>query len=160
MLLFHMNLIGLMTNIKHVHHFAQLYLRGELNPKEKSHLALQQWRDSDYCDRALWHATELIRAAEGLNSHRRPPDEEEESNSARTGKGFIEAPHIPFCIYLSTLTLWAAAMAEEKPNIASAGAHLKSGVHVLGYLKVRIAQVLRRVLQRLIKPPDNIPLLQ
>jgi hypothetical protein len=35
MLLFHMNLIGLMTNIKHVHHFAQLYLRGELNPKEK-----------------------------------------------------------------------------------------------------------------------------
>jgi hypothetical protein len=40
MLLFHMNLIGLMTNINHAHNFAQLYLRGELNPKEKPYLAL------------------------------------------------------------------------------------------------------------------------
>jgi hypothetical protein len=47
-------------------------------------------------------------------------------------------------------------MVEEKPNITSAKAHLESGVHVLGYLNVRIAQALRRVLRRLIKAPDNI----
>jgi hypothetical protein len=155
MLLFHINLIGLLTNLKQVHHVSQLYLRGESGSKDSLYLAFRKWRDGDNCDRALWHANELVRAAEGLSSRQRSPDDEEESRSARAGKGFIEAPHIPFCIYLATLTLWAAAMVEEKPDVASAKVHLESGVHILGYLKVRIAQVLRRVLKRLIKATDN-----
>jgi hypothetical protein len=156
MLLFHMNLIGLRTNLRHVHNVAQSCLRGEFGSKDSSYLALQKWRGGDDCDRARWHANELIRAAEGLSSRQGSQDEEEECISARVGEGFIEAPHIPFCIYLATLTLWAAAMVEQNPSIASAEVHLESGVRILGYLKVRIAQVLRRALRRLIKATDNV----
>lgn len=155
-LLFHMNLICLRTNLKHIHHVSQSFLRGESESKDSSRLALRKWRDGDDCDRALWHASELILAAEGLNSCRISPDDDEESRSARMGDGFVEAPHIPFCIYLATSTLWAAAMIGQKPDLTLAKAHLESGVHLLGYLKVRIAQVLRRVLRRLIKAMDNL----
>ena len=142
--------------MKHVHHVVQSCLRGEFGSQDSSYLELRKWRDGDECDRALWHANELIRASYGLDNRRRSPDDDEESRSARTGEGFIEAPHIPFCIYLATLTLWAAAMVEQRPDITSAKAHLENGVHILGYLKVRIAQVLRRVLRRLIKATDNL----
>jgi hypothetical protein len=96
-LLFHMNLIGLWTNLKD-----QSCLRGELASNESSYVALRKWRNGDNCDRA---ANELIGAPDGLNCRRRPTVGDEESRSARPGEGFIEAPHIPFCTHLATLTL-------------------------------------------------------
>jgi len=153
MLLFRMNPISLQTNIWHVHRVAQSYLRGEFRSSDSSYLTLQKWRDGDDCGHALWHANEIIR---GLHSRRRSPNDDEESRSTYPREGFIEALHIPFCIDLATLTLWTAAMVEQKPDQASAKAHLENGVHNLGYLKVQIAQVLKRAFRRLTKSTDSL----
>jgi hypothetical protein len=151
-----MNLIGLRTNFNHVHHVAQLYLRGQSISDHLSYLELRKWRDSDDCDRALWHANELIKVAENIQRRSKSPQDGGESTATLAVESFIEAPHIPFCIYLASLTLWAESMARQKPALDSATAHLESGVRILDHLKVRISQVLKRVLRRLIKATDKL----
>jgi hypothetical protein len=157
MVLFHMNLTGIRTNLSHVHHFAHAYLRGEVGQNHLLSLALRTWRDGDDCNRGLWHANELIKAAENLYRPPKSGEDDEESRAARASEGFIEAPHVPFCIYLASLTLWAAGMVVQNPSVDEAKSHLESGVRILGHLKVRIAQVLRRILRRLIKAIDQTP---
>ena len=142
-LLFHLVVMNIQVNMQIIHKFVRLHRFQQPIPQEVQ-TELNHWTQSKECEIALWHAKEIMDFCES------------QMNGPRRGWGdqSVESPHTAIAVYIASLVLWASRVALLGPDARAtktkaARSELESGIHVLGYLQVRIAESLLLVLQGL-----------
>jgi hypothetical protein len=138
-------------------HSPQDYSTSEKD-NETSKSAIETWVRSRHYGIARWHAESLIDCTEkaiaasvkegaSRNQHGRiaPPSTNIERSLVMT-----EAPHIPYAIYYATQVLWCGDIVLDDSRMAGVS-HLARGSQVLSRCRVRIAQLLERVLKEVKK---------
>lgn len=148
LLLFHLGMIVLHSNMASLHGLVRSFLQ----PSEQSSTvieAIQSWRNSHHWRVATLHATHLMRAAKRVTMPLRSKGGFlSSSSSARTLKT-AETPHTAICVYLAVLTLWAAEISVDEPNLDGARETLERGYNTLSHFNARIANILAVSLRRL-----------
>ena len=150
--LFHMIFLNTHTNIRLIHQMARWEAcRGQSCVDVRDEL--KQWRKSSDCEISLLHAKELVHLAKQqtvfkpkLRSGANTPTT---STSQSPMQRHFEPPHIAISVYIATLTLWTAAIVEQKPDYSLCGSHLEGGIAVLSSLKIKIATRLGNILKYL-----------
>ncbi|KAK5689348.1 hypothetical protein LTR97_012912 [Elasticomyces elasticus] len=97
---------------------------------------------------AMWHARamlSMVQASLGVPSNATTP--------STPSKRMSEPPHLPYCIYFSTMILWYGEFAKSGYRSLARDACIKQGVRLLGGLKIRVARVFIVALRELL--PDE-----
>lgn len=132
---------------------------------------LQTWVNSEDYQIALWHARYILQYTETVysrtlhrnsNSQTHPADSTTtrtfgiQESSASRRLAISEAPHVPYATYFATIVLCAsAALIQGSDEFMG---HLSKGKHFLSQSRLRIAQLLSRVLDGARWPPPSLKL--
>lgn len=155
MILFHTNSIIIHTNMTHIHGLARLHLQYPDRSHALPNVPLRQWATASDCATAKWHAEKVIQLAKEISS---PKKNSRHGKDIETGQGGVipaEAPHVAICTYYAYLILWTATVTSKDSTNKSAAGILDGGIESLSRCKVRVADVLKNVLQSLLIGLDH-----
>ncbi|KAK5704468.1 hypothetical protein LTR17_021850 [Elasticomyces elasticus] len=96
---------------------------------------------------AMWHAQAMLSMVQEVL------DMPANSATSTCSKRMSEPPHLPYCIYFSTMILWYGEFAKLGYRSLARDACIKRGVRLLDRLKIRIARVFILALRELL--PDE-----
>lgn len=141
MLLYHLTHINLHSDLRILQRSTKDFMDSANSPKSSkvSH-SITTWLATSHFEVAYWHSEaiqSLVREAMST-ARRRTQFHADKSH-------LLESPHLPFCIYFSTLILWYGA--EGKTSLdASGDAVIDNGSQLLLALKVKVAKHLASAL--------------
>ncbi|KEF61798.1 uncharacterized protein A1O9_03368 [Exophiala aquamarina CBS 119918] len=145
MLLYHLTHINLHSNLRILQRSAKDFIDSANSPEpgKVSH-SIATWTSTSHFDVASWHSEaiqSLVREAMST-ARRRTQFHADKSH-------LLESPHLPFCIYFSTLVLWYGAGGKSGSD-ASGDVVIDNGSQLLLALKVKVAKHLASALNDLL----------
>ena len=148
-LLYHLSHLHLQFNVNLLQISARSFVRlAETAQEEEIQKILQESIGSRRFDAAVWHAKamlQLVQQSLGLSNRDRPQVADQ--------KRILEPPHLPYCIYFSTLIAWYGEYRTSGIRSLARDACIRRGINILAMLKVRVARVLIHALRELL--PDE-----
>jgi hypothetical protein len=150
MILYHVGFIVLHTNMANVHGAVREFsVRNSDLPAPSC--AIKRWRESENFEIASLHARRVMEIGNQIvartrlaRSTKSAPD-----NLKLGGARTDEPPHVVICVYLATITLWVAEIADKPAKLRDARVILDKGCRILHELNVQIARALEKILRRL-----------
>ncbi|KAK5064917.1 hypothetical protein LTR84_000751 [Exophiala bonariae] len=141
MLLYHLTHINLHSNLRLLQRSTKDFMAPANSPKSsKTYQAIVAWAASSHFKISHWHS-EAIQSlvSDAMSAARRRTQLQPETSH------ILESPHLPFCIYFSTLILWYGARAKSQTD-QSSDVIIDNGSQLLLGLKVKVAKHLASAL--------------
>ena len=144
MLLYHLTQTSLHSNLNNLQRLTQVDMQSIQRPqKGEASEAIQGWKNSRHFNIASWHAKAILHIAQdGMARPRRYSALEKETAC------FVEAPHLPLCIYFATLIMWFGEASGK--NLSAGDAPLEAGAQLLFRLRVPVSKLLGNALSELL----------
>lgn len=147
MLLYHLSHLQLHVNLSLLQLSARRFIKApETANEDQVHGLLKSWASGRSFAAALWHAKATLQIARD-NLEVVPCGQS--SMGAKRWRA-LEPPHLPYCIYFSTLIMWYGEYAATGFRSLARDACVKEGIQLLGMLKIRVAKVLIHALRELL----------
>lgn len=151
LLLYHLSHLRLKVNLRYLQTSARELVNGvdtNTNQEGGLHQALQNYTSGRPFEAAVWHSKAMFHLVR--DSMSKATNSVGQSNST-TGPHALEPPHLPYCIYFSTLVMWYSEdTAGSSFRSLARDACIRSGINLLGMFKARIAKVLTSSLRELV----------
>lgn len=141
MLLYHLTHVNLHSNLRFLQRSTKDFMDPTSNSRSsKTHQSIITWLATSHFKIAHWHSEAMQGLVKDAMSaaRRRTQLQAEKSH-------ILESPHLPFCIYFSTLILWYGAGAKTQSDYSS-DVVLDNGSQLLLGLKVKVAKHLASAL--------------
>ena len=100
---------------------------------------------------AMWHAEAMLSIVQEYSSML--DDASKRRTTSTSSRRMPEPPHLPYCVYFSTLIAWYGEFAKSGYRSLARDACIKRGIRLLGWLKIRVARVFILALRELL--PDE-----
>lgn len=146
LLIYYLSHIHLQVDLSFLQISALNFIKHPENDKEKKiHKMLKEYTCGRPFEASVWYAKAMLRLVRenlGMSGH-------DQSRTA-DGRRILEPPHLPYCIYFSTLIAWYGEYTATGLRSLARDACIKNGIHLLGMLKVRVARVLIHALRELL----------
>ncbi|KAK3615957.1 hypothetical protein LTR56_026275 [Elasticomyces elasticus] len=145
-LIYHLMHLRLKVNLNFLQKSARQFI---ISPSQTSsdHEELEHYVRGRPFAIAMWHAQAMLSMIQEVL------DMPANSATSTCSKRMSEPPHLPYCIYFSTVTLWYGEFAKSGYRSLTRDACIKRGVRLLDRLKIRIARVFILALRELL--PDE-----
>ena len=144
MLLYHLTQMSLHSNLNNLQRLTQVDMQSIQRPRKgEAPEKIRAFRNSRHFNIASWHAKVILHIAQdGMAPTRRYSALEKETTR------FVEAPHLPLCIYFATLIMWFGEASGK--NLSAGDAPLEAGAQLLFRLRVPVSKLLGNALSELL----------
>ncbi|KAK0246881.1 hypothetical protein LTS09_017975 [Friedmanniomyces endolithicus] len=153
MLIYHLMHLRLKVNLD----FLQKSARQFTNPpshtanESSEHEILENYVRGRLFAVAMWHAQAMLSMVQ--ENVGMPEDLSKRTATSTSSQRMSEPPHLPYCIYFSTLIAWYGESENSGYRSLARDACIKQGIRLLGRLKIRVARVFILALRELL--PDE-----
>lgn len=153
-LIYHLSHLQLLVNITFLRTSTRDFMRSAKTVEDQNlHDALQNCLHGQQFEAAVWHATTMLRVIQ----ENLALQDGIETDSVGTPP-LLEPPHLPYCIYFSTIVVWYRKNTERDLHPVDSIVCIRQGVRLLGRLKMRVAKVLQRSLHELFPEEHHVDL--
>ena len=150
-LLYHLAHLHLQVNLGTLQRLARSFKANPRTPSDEkvSDIVRRCTRGPSF-KAAVWHAVAMLRDIKdyvAISSRRQPEFLERLL--------ILEPPHLPYCIYFSTLMVWYSDFVVAGAPSITGNTCIENGIHLLGMLNLRVAKVLANALRELFPDDDR-----
>ena len=141
-LLYHLAHINLHANLSLIQRLSlALTVRNGAASHDRETAAVRIWATSFDATIVQWHAAQILGRAKDMIS----PARRRRRFTPTEPQVLVESPHLPFCIYFASLTMWSIDCFQSS-KLPAENAHVELATELLFGLKARVAKRLGEAL--------------